>query len=146
MSSIPLREKLNPPQAYKTNFPFPIVQQPKLLAKLGTADKPFNGTTEKLLDGRTMEMHLTEKVQVQVCSELTMAFRPVELFDNAGVAAKEGQRELSLIHDTNGQPLAFCVSKDGVRASTDYLPSNQPNLAPLTAIVHDSHNMYLTFP
>jgi len=93
----------------KTTVPFPALVSNPSSADAGAA---------------TFEPHPTETVEVEVCSELTMVVKQLDVFGNAGPSAKATQRKLALIHDTNGQPIVFSVSNMAVSptTSTSHIP------------------------
>ncbi|KAF2133764.1 hypothetical protein P153DRAFT_427689 [Dothidotthia symphoricarpi CBS 119687] len=102
MPTVSSNEKLSTPSVYPTKAPFPTIIVPDT-----TSGIPDNE------DGLRLEPHASEKVQVEVCSELAFFNQPFDIFNNAGPSCKETQQKLALIHDKNGQPMVFAVSNTG---------------------------------
>ncbi|KAJ5949441.1 hypothetical protein N7454_001025 [Penicillium verhagenii] len=101
-----MTERLNAPRLFITNFAYPTT----VAQSLDTTNSP-DTTSTKVKD--LAVPHGTEKVHVQVSSELSSIPRHFNLFGNAGPSQKESRRKLSLIHDLSGQPMIFSVSNTG---------------------------------
>jgi hypothetical protein len=106
MPKVTPNETLTTPLVYATEAPFPTIR----VSEKDPADVDETGDDLSV----QYEPSPTEKVQVQVCSELSFFTRPFDLFDNAGPSSKETQRKLTLTHDSNGQPIVFAISNTGV--------------------------------
>ena len=103
MPQSPPHERLSSPTVHYTQAPFPVLQS--------SESEPRDTDDVNRIQ---LGAHESEKIRVEVCSELTFLHQPFDLFNNAGPSNKQTQRTLALIHDQSGQPIVLAVANNGV--------------------------------